>query len=80
MFDIEALDTGNLFPLNKAEKQNFISLFNWVPVKGENTFGRSHRQDSTSLERPGDPNQRRGNLFDQCLSPIRNWKMFDFGA
>lgn len=38
MFDIEALDTENLFPLNEAEKQNFISLFNWVPVKGENTL------------------------------------------
>lgn len=38
MFDIEAIDGYAPFRLEEAERSNFISLFNWVPVKGTSTL------------------------------------------
>lgn len=37
MFDVEAIDTYEPFMLSEEERENFISLFNWVPVHGRNT-------------------------------------------
>lgn len=34
MFDIEAIDLYEQFQLKGQEKNNFISLFNWIPVDG----------------------------------------------
>ncbi len=38
MFDVEAIDTYEPFHLTEEERSNFISLFNWVPVKGTSTL------------------------------------------
>lgn len=38
MFDIEAIDGYAPFHMEEAERSNFISLFNWVPVKGTSTL------------------------------------------
>lgn len=38
MFDIEAIDGYAPFYMEEAERSNFISLFNWVPVKGTSTL------------------------------------------
>ncbi len=38
MFDIEAIDTYEPFRLEEAARSNFISLFNWVPVKETSTL------------------------------------------
>lgn len=38
IFDVEAIDMYDQFRLNEEEKTNFITLFNWIPVDGTNTF------------------------------------------
>lgn len=38
MFDIEAIDGYAPFYMEEAERSNFISVFNWVPVKGTSTL------------------------------------------
>lgn len=38
IFDIEAIDEYAPFGMEEAERSNFISLFNWVPVKGASTL------------------------------------------
>lgn len=38
MFDIEAIDSYSSFRLDGDKRSNFISLFNWVPVKGTSTL------------------------------------------
>lgn len=38
IFDVEAIDTYEPFYLTEEERSNFISLFNWVSVKGASTL------------------------------------------
>lgn len=38
MFDLEAIDTYAPFQLSAEEREQFVSLFSWVPVKGTSTL------------------------------------------
>lgn len=38
VFDIEAIDTYEPFHMTEGERNTFISLFNWVPLKGASTL------------------------------------------
>lgn len=38
MFDIEAIDTYAPFHMEEADRSNFISLFNWIPLEGADTL------------------------------------------